>query len=184
MTPDGHGLNDRGCRSDAGAVAASDRSGFLRIGTDRARVHHSLEQWEVAMRPFIIPIAALALAACQAATDRNAALPADATGNVSIFTAEAAALPVSPRNAVFLRAVRDAVPGRDEVRAGVRRRGQAHLARRMRGRLGPSGAGDPGRNRSDHEPRRSLGASRRTGTERSQAARRFPVAYARLRFRG
>ncbi len=56
----------------------------------------------------IIPIATLALAACQAAPDQNAAEPADTAGKISIYTAEVLAPSVGQRNAVFVHAIRDA----------------------------------------------------------------------------
>lgn len=60
------------------------------------------------MRRMIIPMAALALAACQAAPDQNAGEAAATAGNISNYTAEVFALSVGQRNAVFLRAIRDA----------------------------------------------------------------------------
>ena len=60
------------------------------------------------MRTMMLLVPALALAACQAAPDRNSAEAANATGNVSNYAARVIALPVSQRDIVFLRAIRDA----------------------------------------------------------------------------
>ncbi len=56
------------------------------------------------MRKTILAIAAVVLAACQPASEQNAA-QTNAAGNV---TAQVSTLPVAQRNAVFLRAIRDA----------------------------------------------------------------------------
>lgn len=60
------------------------------------------------MRMMIIPVAALSLGACQAATDQNAAQPSGTPGNTANYAAEVVELSTAQRNAVFLRAIRDA----------------------------------------------------------------------------
>jgi hypothetical protein len=60
------------------------------------------------------PIAALALTACQMAPDQNAS-EGPALTNISNYTAEVAALPTRQRDAVFLRAIRDAGLGCQDV---------------------------------------------------------------------
>lgn len=60
------------------------------------------------MRTTMLLVPALALAACQAAPDRNSAESADVTGNISNYAARVIALPVGQRDIVFLRAIRDA----------------------------------------------------------------------------
>lgn len=60
------------------------------------------------MRGMTVLLAALALAGCQAAPERNAARTEDQGNGTANSAAEVAALPVAQRNAVLLRAIRDA----------------------------------------------------------------------------
>lgn len=60
------------------------------------------------MRGIIVPLTALALTACPAAPEQNAAQAPDQGNGATNSAAEVAALPVGQRNAVLLRAIRDA----------------------------------------------------------------------------
>lgn len=60
------------------------------------------------MRTMITSIGTLVLTACQPALDQNPAGPANMAGDVSNYDTEVISLPVGQRNAVFLRAIRDA----------------------------------------------------------------------------